>query len=87
MRQKPSPVRELLAENSETEVNDDERGRAQGVRGPHNQLSSILHSMTLVYPPRSAIPLIHASISSSTHTVHLGPSERDLGKRPSLIRW
>lgn len=30
---------------------------------------------------------IHSSISASTQTAHLGPSDRDLGNRPSLIRW
>lgn len=86
MRQKTSPVRKLLSENSETEVNDGERGAHRDYGDRIISFSSISHSMTLVYAPRSAIPLIHASISSSTHTVHFGPSDRDLGKRPSLIR-
>lgn len=35
----------------------------------------------------SAIPLIQSSISASTQTAHFGPSDRDRGNLPSLIRW
>ena len=28
-----------------------------------------------------------SSISASTQTAHFGPSERDFGNLPSLIRW
>lgn len=34
----------------------------------------------------TATASIHALISASTHTEHLCPSDRHLGKRPSLMR-
>lgn len=48
------------------------------------------HTMTglsAIQTIRSATSRTHSSISDSTQTVHFGPSDRDLGNLPSLIRW
>jgi len=36
---------------------------------------------------RSATAATKAAISASTHTVQRGPSDRDFGNRPSIMRW
>lgn len=53
--------------------------------GPASSFGSMIEAGGL-QTLRSAMPRIHSSISDSIQTVHLGPSDRDRGNRPSLMR-